>query len=140
MLERYAARGVVLRKTAPRCEVEFLRFAELSEIALEPRALGKEPENTMLIENIDLVFPDHVINGRELVPIPHEERCQCRETVSHQPCSSSSRFSSAPDSSTAPRSFDASSSVTSPSDSRPSSSASCPPRPLATRAFQSRDR
>jgi hypothetical protein len=74
-----------LGEAAPGGEVEFLGFAELEQVAVEARAFGEELENAPLIEDVDLVFPDHVIDGREAIAVAHERGGEDGEVVRHMP-------------------------------------------------------
>ena len=83
MFERDAALGVILCESTPGGEVELLRFAKLTQIAFQTRSLRKQPEDPVLIEDVDLVFPDHVVDRRQLVAIADQERCQTCYAIFH---------------------------------------------------------
>src|SRR6476661_3416627 len=84
VLERNAAIGEVLRKTAPGSKIELLCTLDLLQIIFQPRALGEQPEDASLIKNVDLVFPNHVIDRREFLPIADEGRSQSSESILHE--------------------------------------------------------
>src|SRR5579871_70016 len=83
MLERNAAIGKILRKTAPGGEVQFGGFLELREVAVEPRTFGEQLENAVLGQHVDLVLPDHVVNGRKPVAVADQDRRQACQPVPH---------------------------------------------------------
>ena len=56
---------------------------ELREIAIQARALGQQLEDAPLVEHIDLVLPDHVVDGGKLAAVADQHRRQAREAVSH---------------------------------------------------------
>ncbi len=68
----------VLRKAAPRGEIELGGFAQLDQITFQARAAREQLEDAVLVENVDLVFPDHVIDGREFAAIADEHGRQWR--------------------------------------------------------------
>ena len=63
MLEWNAAPGVVLRKAAPRGEVELVGLLQLREIAFQTRTFGQQPKNAPLIQNVDVILPHHIVDG-----------------------------------------------------------------------------
>ncbi len=83
-LKGNAAAGEVLRKTAPTGEIQLLGGLELIEIAFQPRPLGQQAEDPPLVEHVDVVLPDHVIDGTQLASIADQQRRQTCETVTHQ--------------------------------------------------------
>src|SRR5216683_2095175 len=84
MFERYAASREVLCKSNPRREIELVGFLELRQISVQARALGQQPENAALIEHVDMVLPDHVIDGREFLAIAHQRRSEAGHAVFHE--------------------------------------------------------
>ena len=63
VLERNAAVGEILREAAPGGEVELVGLLQLRQIAFETRPFGQQAEDAPLVEHVDVVFPDHVIDG-----------------------------------------------------------------------------
>src|SRR5215471_12929463 len=83
MLERDAASGEVLRKAAPRSEVELVGLLQLRQIPLQAWAFGKQLEDAALIQHVDVIAPDHVIDGCEFLPIAHQRRRETSDAVFH---------------------------------------------------------
>jgi hypothetical protein len=69
MLEGDAAIGEILSETAPGSEIEFVGPFQLRQVVLESGALGQKAEDTALVEHVDLVSPDHVVDGRKFSTI-----------------------------------------------------------------------
>ena len=84
VLERDAAAGEILRESAPGSEVQLLGFLQLREIAVQARAFGKQSEDAPLIEHIDVILPDHVIDGREPLPVADQSGREARDAVFHK--------------------------------------------------------
>src|SRR5260370_19952907 len=83
MLERDAELGVIWCEAAPGCDVGLVGLLQLGEIAFEAWSFGEEPEEAVLVEDVDLVAPDHVIDGREFAAIADEGRGQACDAVFH---------------------------------------------------------
>ena len=79
-----APAGEILGKAAPGRKVEFLRAFQLAQITVEARPFRQEAENTVLVEDVYLVLPDHVIDGRQLPPVTDEQRSEAGDPVSHE--------------------------------------------------------
>ena len=84
VFEWNAAAGKVLRETAPACEVQLLGVLELVQVAFQTRPFGEQPEDAPLVEDVDVVLPDHVVDGRQLFAIAHQDGRQTSEPVSHE--------------------------------------------------------
>ncbi len=72
MLKRNATSRVVLRETAPGGEIELGGLLDLREIAVEAGTAGQKFEDARLVEDVDLIAPDHVIDGRQFVAVSHQ--------------------------------------------------------------------
>src|SRR5580704_3491749 len=83
MFKRDAAAGVVLREAAPGSEIQLVGFLELREITFQARTFGQEPEDAPLVENIDVVLPDHVIDRREPLAVADQSGGQARQPIVH---------------------------------------------------------
>ena len=83
VLERDPACRIVLCKSAPGGEIELVGFLQLTEIAFEPRTFGKQAKDPVLVEDIHVIAPNHVINWRELAAVADEGGRQARDGVSH---------------------------------------------------------
>ena len=83
VFERDAAAGVILREAAPGSEVQLFGFLQLGEITFQARTLGQQAEDAPLIENVDVVFPHHVVDGRESLAVADQRRRQASEAVFH---------------------------------------------------------
>src|ERR1700693_4521825 len=83
MLERNTAARVILRETSPRAEIKFFGLFQLAQISFEPWSFGKQPEDAFLIEDIHVVFPDHVVDRTQFLAIADQSRCETRPPVSH---------------------------------------------------------
>jgi hypothetical protein len=84
VLERDAAAGEVLREAAPGSELELVGGLELGQVAVQARSFGEQAEDAPLVEHVDVVLPDHVIDGAQLAAVPDQQRRQTCEAVSHQ--------------------------------------------------------
>src|ERR1700761_7742820 len=56
---------------------------QLREVAVEPWAAREQLEDARLIQNIHLIFPDHVIYRRKLPPVAHQQRCESSHFILH---------------------------------------------------------
>ncbi len=83
MFKRNTPAGEILRETAPRCKIEFLRLFELRQIRIEARALGQQTEDPALIEHVDVIFPHHVVDGRQFLAVAYQSGSQACDTVLH---------------------------------------------------------
>src|SRR5271157_5034754 len=79
-----AAAGEVLREPAPGSEIELIGGLELGEIAFQAGTLGQQPEDAPLVEDVDVILPDHVVDGAQLAAVSDEQGGQTCETVAHQ--------------------------------------------------------
>ena len=96
--ERNAAAGEILREAAPGGEVELIGPLELRQVAFQARAFRQQAEDAPLVEHVDLILPDHVVNGGKLPAIADQQRSQAGDTVSHQAaCSGMGTASANPD-------------------------------------------
>src|SRR5215472_11324389 len=84
MLERNPAPRKILGEPAPGSEIEFLRFLELREISIEPRAFCQQTKDPALIEHVHMVLPHHIIDWREFLAVANESRSEAGEPVFHQ--------------------------------------------------------
>ena len=94
ILERHAAAGEILREAAPTGEIQLLGVLELREIAFQARTFGQQAEDAPLVEHVDVVLPDHVVDGAEFAAVTDQQRGQACEAIAHQ-CTSGSRMESA---------------------------------------------
>src|ERR1700733_13658523 len=62
MFKRYAASSVILRKAAPRSEVELVRLLQLRKVTFQARTFREQAEDAPLIQHVDVVFPHHVVD------------------------------------------------------------------------------
>ena len=83
VFKRDAAAGIVLREAAPGGEVELVGLFQLREITFQARAFGEQAEDAPLIENVDVVFPDHVVDGRKPLAIANQRGRQAGEAIVH---------------------------------------------------------
>ncbi len=83
MLERNATPGVILREAAPGCEIQLVGFLQLRQIAFQARTLGEQPEDAPLIEDIDVVLPHHVVDGRQLLAVADQRGSEAGEAIFH---------------------------------------------------------
>src|ERR1039458_750535 len=90
----WSAAGEILRETTPGGEIQFLGVLELGEVAVQPRTLGQQAEDSPLIEHVDLVFPDHIVDGGQFTAVTDQQRGKACEAVAHQ-CTSGSGMASA---------------------------------------------
>ena len=60
------------------------RLSSAASGTLQARTFGKQSENSALIEHIDMILPDHVIDGREALAIADQRRRQTGEPVFHK--------------------------------------------------------
>jgi hypothetical protein len=72
-----------LREATPGGKVELGGLLELGEIAIEPRPFGEQFEDARLVEDVHLIFPNHVIDGRKPAAIADQHRGQTGQPVSH---------------------------------------------------------
>ena len=62
-------------------ETQPRRPANLREVRLKTRTLRQHREDAALVENVDLILPDHVVDRRETIPVTHQCRSQTRDPV-----------------------------------------------------------
>ena len=74
VFEGDAAAGEILREAAPGGEIQLLGVLELGEVAFQARALGQQAEDAPLVEHVDVVFPDHVVDGAQLAAVADQQR------------------------------------------------------------------
>ena len=94
VFEGDAAAGEILREASPGGEIQLLGVLQLREVAVQPRTFGQQAEDPPLVEHVDLVLPDHVVDGRQLAAVTDQQRGKACEAVSHQ-CTSGSGMASA---------------------------------------------
>ena len=83
MFKRNSPAGIVLREPTPRRKVEFLGALQLRQIALQPRTLGQQPEDAVLVQNVDMILPDHIIDRGKPLPIADQRGRQARDAILH---------------------------------------------------------
>src|SRR4051812_9641727 len=83
MLERNTALREILCETAPRSEIKLVRLTKLGQVSVKARAARQQFENPILVKNVYLVFPNHVIDGRELPAITDQERRESSDFIVH---------------------------------------------------------
>src|SRR5437870_2665232 len=83
MLEADAASGEILGETAPRCEVEPVGLLDLREVTFQARTLCEQSKNALLVEDVDLILPHHVVDGRKALAVANEQGSQNCELVVH---------------------------------------------------------
>ena len=83
MFERQTAAGEILGESAPRGEVQLVGFLELREVAFQARALGQQAENAALVEDVDVILPHHVIDGRQLLAVADQRGSQACDAILH---------------------------------------------------------
>src|SRR6478752_807301 len=81
--KRDTALRKILCKAAPGGEVELCGAPQLRKISVEPGASREQFEDSILIENVDLIFPDHVVDRRKLTAIAHEQRSEGGDFIFH---------------------------------------------------------
>ena len=96
VLEGDAAAGEVLRKSAPGGEIQLLGVLELRQVVVQPRPLGQQAENAPLVEHVDVVLPDHVVDGAEPAAVSDQQRGQARDAIAHHLTSGSGMASANP--------------------------------------------
>src|ERR1035437_7589131 len=94
VFEGDAAAGGILRETPPSGEIQLLGVLELGEVAVQSRTFGQQAEDPPLIEHVDLVFPDHIVDGGQFAAVTAKQRGKACEAVAHQ-CTSGSGMASA---------------------------------------------
>ncbi len=83
MFERNAAAGIVLRETAPGGEVELVGSLQLREITFQTRTFGEQTKDAPLIENVDMIFPHHVVDGGKPLAVADQRGRQAGQTIIH---------------------------------------------------------
>ena len=83
MFKRDAASRVILSQPAPGGEVELGGLFHLCQVAIEARSAGEQFEDASLVEDVDLVLPNHIVDGREFVAVADECGREAGEFVVH---------------------------------------------------------
>src|SRR5262249_31901872 len=84
VLKRNPPVGKVLRESAPRSEIQLFRLLQLRQVSFEPRPFSQQAEDSPLVENVYLVLPDHIVDGRQFTAVAHECGSEAGKAVSHQ--------------------------------------------------------
>src|SRR6185369_9251570 len=64
-------------------EVEAVCLFQLREVSVQARTLCEQFENAALIEDVDVVLPDHVIDGRESLSVADQSRRKAGKAIVH---------------------------------------------------------
>lgn len=81
--QRNAPQRGTLREAAPILKVELFGFKQLGQIAFKHGPLGHQSKNLRLVENIYMVFPDHVVDRRQSLPVAHQRGREDGGTIAH---------------------------------------------------------